>query len=724
MMKRMMNGWRTVALGWAIGAASMAARAEDLDLDAAAEAVRGACVRVEYTLRYDNGEAPTSVLAFGGFRIAQCIRDKRPAEVAGYLLAPTQVLTEDLGLHPRFIEKIEVRCGEQVVSAKPERYMTKQNGVLLALEEPLKEARPLSFDAKAEGPYGCVWYYESDTQWWLHVSPLERGLVQREDGARFRSAMSGCVIVNRAGVPVGMVRKDKLPADDSWKGSPLDWPALSASEMAAAVEKIEGVVRAGVLPVTLKFRSPKKDEMEGWRHAYREQEIDTEHRAAGLLVDAKTLLVMTKLKPTDTARLERIQVTLADGGTVAAQYGYALRELGCFTAKLEEPLEGALVFDKLDILSLQDELAFEVDFRIYADSHVAYVLRTRINSFERGYKGWVYPEMRRIDWSFSDSAETDKSTYLFRADGSLAAADSVLRTVKEELWSPSEEKLTPIGFIAGLLSDPAANADAGNVPLSAAEENRIAWLGIEMQSLNEDLARANNVSQYSKNGQIGVIVTYVYPGSPADQAGVKAGDILLRLHMEDRPQPVEVGGGEENPFSINFMFEGLDDMPVELLEQMPQPWPAADNNLSKILTQAGLGKKFQAEFFTDGAIVMKEFEIVESPAYYDSAPRFKSEVLGITVRDLTYEVRRYYQKQDGDPGVIVSKVEQGSKASVAGVRPYEIITHLDDQPVGSVAEFEKMLQAAKGELRLNVKRMAQGRIVKIKLPEQAEGHKP
>lgn len=86
----------------------------------------------------------------------------------------------------------------------------------------------------------------------------------------------------------------------------------------------------------------------------------------------------------------------------------------------------------------------------------------------------------------------------------------------------------------------------------------------------------------------------------------------------------------------------------------------------------------------------------------------------MTVRDLTYEIRRYFQKTEQDPGVIVSKIEPGSKASVSGMRPYEIITHVNDKPVMNVKDFEKNI-ADQQELRLEVKRMAQGRVVKIRM---------
>jgi len=118
-------------------------------------------------------------------------------------------------------------------------------------------------------------------------------------------------------------------------------------------------------------------------------------------------------------------------------------------------------------------------------------------------------------------------------------------------------------------------------------------------------------------------------------------------------------------------------------------------------------------------VVRKPFTVVEGPAHYNSARRHKDEATGLTVRNMTYEVRRYFQKTPEDPGVLISMVEPGSKASVAGIKPFEIITAVNDQPVHDVREFQKLITGG-GELRLAVKRMTQGRVVKIRLAETAD----
>ncbi len=70
-----------------------------------------------------------------------------------------------------------------------------------------------------------------------------------------------------------------------------------------------------------------------------------------------------------------------------------------------------------------------------------------------------------------------------------------------------------------------------------------------------------------------------------------------------------------------------------------------------------------------------------------------------------------------DPGVIVSKIEQGEGASVAGIKPFELIVAVNDEPVYTVKDFEKAI-AKGGELRLSIMRMHLGRLVKIRVPEE------
>jgi len=123
--------------------------------------------------------------------------------------------------------------------------------------------------------------------------------------------------------------------------------------------------------------------------------------------------------------------------------------------------------------------------------------------------------------------------------------------------------------------------------------------------------------------------------------------------------------------------------------------------------------------FIDGKRVEKKFVVEKAPLYFGTAPRFEDKKMGLTVRDLTYEVRRYFHKTKNDPGVIISKIEQGGKASVAGLKPYEIIISVNDKAVNNIKDFENLLKQG-GDLKLGVLRMSTSRTVKIKSDDSDE----
>ena len=82
-----------------------------------------------------------------------------------------------------------------------------------------------------------------------------------------------------------------------------------------------------------------------------------------------------------------------------------------------------------------------------------------------------------------------------------------------------------------------------------------------------------------------------------------------------------------------------------------------------------------------------------------SADQFQETSIGLTVRELTYEVRKVLRLPADAPGVVVSKVESGSKAAVAQIGPYEIISAVNGQPATSLKEFERLVRQH-GKLRV------------------------
>ncbi len=675
------------------------------DYVAIADRLADSLVRVEYTLQYDKGESPR--------RGAQNVREERPLEAAGFLLSPTQVVSADLLMHPRFIKSVAVRFGTQVVDARLAAYAKHRNARFLELAEPLAGARPLVFDAKKGPPYLAVDYDHHEGTWRTAVWDWSPSVSVTESGRRFLSVPDSCLIVDREGTPVGMSMKDELPVDDSWKGSPLEWETCSAAELSKMLEELDQAAARSLLRVELGFRSPRKRERDSYSYMrYSEREDGaTVRNVAGMLIDEHRVLVLVSLEPKVTARLQRIVVYPPEGEPVSAKFTCTLSDYGCFLAELEQPLPGPMVFSSSSIMELEEELLPSVEATIQGEQRVVYLSHARITSFEMGWKRQVYPEVPM----------DDDDLFLFEPGGSLVALP-VARREKVAAREPYYRRgflLTPAALLKQVLDQLPGHTDPSNIPLSEEEENRLAWLGAELQPLDRQLARANNVSDLTQDGEFGALVAYVYPDSPAAQAGIETGYILIRLHMEGEPKPLDVDLDGYRYSTGTFPWDRLDELPEQLYDQVSTPWPSAENSFTRSLTDLGFGKKYTAEFFHDGQVVKKEFETVESPPHYDAAARYKSEELGLTVRDLTYEVRRYFQKTPDDPGVIISRLEPGSKASVSGIKPYEIITHVNDAPVKSVQEFQTLIKDQE-ELRFSILRMTRERQVRIKMEVEAE----
>jgi hypothetical protein len=682
-------------------------------LAALADRLAPGLVRVEYTLRPDKGEDPRAsgyatpmhlLPGFSPLEVETPLQDERPLETEGFLVGPALVVGPDPMIEPRFIRAIAVRQGGRSVQAAPARHARGQNAVFLDLEHPLEGATPLAFNAKAEGPYLAVTYGVVQGTWRTTVQSMGSSVETSETGRRLIGGPLYGLIVTEGGEPVGLAMGAELPVDGSWKGSPAAWPALEARQVDALRDKVARQADQAVLRVQLGLRSPKKEEI--GRFTDDEDEAATERHVPGLLVGPKQVLVLADLPAKVTARLERIQVFRGDGPPIPASFERSLTDYGAFVAALGEPLEGAVRLAEGDIRQFDRRLLIGAEVRIHGEERVVYLGRRRIVGFDQGWRGHLYPRV----------PGGDENLYLFDEEGRLVALPLARRKKAgaRHRWDAHVVRLSAATQLGPVLGDLARHGDPSNVPLAEQEEGRVAWMGVMLQALNRDLARAIGVSHLTRDGEVGAIVSYVYGGSPADQAGLKPGWILVRLHVQGYPKPLEVHADFDRYSDWEFPWETLDEVPEQAYERLPTPWPPVENSFTRMITEIGFGKTYRAECVSDGQVVFREFEVVPSPAHYASAPRFKAEALGLTVRDMTYEVRRALQKTPDDPGVIVARVEPGSKASVAGVKPYEVVTHVNERPVHGVKDFEDAIKDQK-ELRLSLKRRMTGRVIRIRM---------
>ena len=170
------------------------------------------------------------------------------------------------------------------------------------------------------------------------------------------------------------------------------------------------------------------------------------------------------------------------------------------------------------------------------------------------------------------------------------------------------------------------------------------WLGVEIQQVNRELAESFGLEQPR-----GALVTRVFPGSPGEEGGLRAGDVITE-------------------------FDG----------QSIDRW----GELPHFVGRARPGGKARIDLVRDGEKVTIELEIGELPddsLAQRSPPGSESSGLGLVVKVLP-EVTRERLNLDG--GVVVAR--SAGPAAEAGIRERDIITRLDNKPVDSLDGFHEI----------------------------------
>jgi len=173
-------------------------------------------------------------------------------------------------------------------------------------------------------------------------------------------------------------------------------------------------------------------------------------------------------------------------------------------------------------------------------------------------------------------------------------------------------------------------------------------LGVIIGELTKDLA-----DYFEIDSTKGVVVNDVLKGSPAEKAGLETGDIILKINDSD----VESVG-----------------------------------HLRNTIAMVSPGSKVKLLIYRNGkekTITVKIGELSDTIAQADVSDLSKK--LGLTVQSLTEDTGRFYGRRLKE-GVIVSRVDSGSPAERAGIRPGTIIVSVNQKKVGSVEEFNEALQ--------------------------------
>jgi len=180
-------------------------------------------------------------------------------------------------------------------------------------------------------------------------------------------------------------------------------------------------------------------------------------------------------------------------------------------------------------------------------------------------------------------------------------------------------------------------------------------LGVMIQNVTPDLAKALKLDRAT-----GALVGDVTPGSPADKAGLKSGDVITQLNG----QPIE----------------DTSQLKLRVTETTP------GSQVHLVVNRNGESKAFDV---TLGSV--PENKVAKASESNGEARR---EALGgVSVTDLDQNTRAELKIPQNVQGAVITQVAPDSAAYEAGLRTGDVITELNRQPVknaqDAVAETEK-----------------------------------
>ncbi|HYC00783.1 MAG TPA: DegQ family serine endoprotease [Candidatus Limnocylindrales bacterium] len=200
------------------------------------------------------------------------------------------------------------------------------------------------------------------------------------------------------------------------------------------------------------------------------------------------------------------------------------------------------------------------------------------------------------------------------------------------------------------------------------------WLGVAIQPLDRDISEALGIDQ----GQ-GVLIADVTKGSPAEEAGLKRGDVVLSVNGravrstgELRNLVAAAGAGGEVEIEV-LREKERETFTVELGAQ------------PKNMGRRGMPNGEDEEDAES-----------DSDAEERDAPDYDNVLSGLRVDDITDETRARFQvPKKIEEGALVTGVDRSSIAGRAGIRPGDVIVEADRKPVGSADDFEKIARKVK-----------------------------
>ncbi|MEW6007448.1 MAG: Do family serine endopeptidase [bacterium] len=173
-----------------------------------------------------------------------------------------------------------------------------------------------------------------------------------------------------------------------------------------------------------------------------------------------------------------------------------------------------------------------------------------------------------------------------------------------------------------------------------------AWLGIYIQDLTEEIVESMGLEVKE-----GVLVSEVMKNSPAEKEGIKRGDVII----------------------------SIDNEKVKTSKELQQ----------KVLNK-GVGKEVEISLIREGNRITLRVKLEKMPEEKEEPSESGVfEWLGMSLQELKPEIAEGFGFSRDEKGILVSNVQQGTKADEAGIRRGDIIKEIDREEITSLDEMKK-----------------------------------
>lgn len=194
-----------------------------------------------------------------------------------------------------------------------------------------------------------------------------------------------------------------------------------------------------------------------------------------------------------------------------------------------------------------------------------------------------------------------------------------------------------------------------NPPTEDAEESASdAWLGVYTQPLTEDFAEYWDVPNDG-----GIIVSTVLPQSPAERSGLRPGDVIVQFN----------------------------EVPVTAKQDKDVA------SFTKMVRESPLGEVLPLQLYRDGERMTVRLTLTDRPRSGRDAREFEDTLFGLTVREITLDVRIAMNLSDDVQGVIVRRIKSGSPANLARMRPGFVILQFGGRTITNLDDFQNAVSA-------------------------------